>query len=237
MGINWENFAQITTRQKLYGQIRKAFTADTYGKTWTVEDVISSDDPRAYEIRKMLVGDMPDGSKRPDLAPVISIRLRVLARQACCRDKDGNRIWHKKVAFEQHGESTDLLPEYTEAPKAGDVVEWKGPAKTHNPETGKPVDGRMIKAWARQGIRPEDYYEYVVDSDGCITVPWLTALRMLLGKGKNTTKPRFRKVDKSDKEKRKIVNHWFQEEFKKPRKTHSDKGAIRAAPASDEATA
>lgn len=231
MTINWLDFPSIIHRTKLHKAVSKFITRESYeqGK-WNLTDVIADDDPRKFVVYEVLEGIQADRrTKRPDLAPRIDFKFEVLTRQACCRDKHGNTLWQNKEAMTLYGEPDDLLPEYNEKPKPGDVVEWKGHAITVDPDNDNPVDAKTLKKWARMGKRPNEYKEYVVDADGCITVWYPQCLEMLSRKGFRGAKPQFRKTHIKDKTRRRMTNWWFKEvDPSKPRrKKRSDAGKPR----------
>lgn len=217
--IRWENFSAISKKQKLHQQLQQAFNASTYGKEWTVKELIAEEDTRKHVIYMVLNGDQFDGRKvvhNPGAKPPISFRLRVLTRQACVRTADGAPIWSKASAREMLGSPSDPLPTFDEKPQPGDIVELKGAAITHDPDTGEPVDAKVLKKWSRQGKRPNYYFEFPVDKDGCITVQWPHVLSLLQKHGRHIAQPQFRKVDLREKgldkdNFRKLTNWWFEE--------------------------
>jgi hypothetical protein len=231
MPINWRDFSPNTKRTKLHGELRKFITEKSYKEgNWTLSEILNDNDERKHVVYKILEGIQPDGRSRPDLRPMIVFRFEVLTRQACCRDKNGRTIWETKDAFELYGEDGDHLPAYDDKPKPGDIVEWKGHRIEADPETGNPVDSRLLKKWALMGKRPNEYDEYEVDQDGCILVSYPQCKAMLDKRGFGGPKPRFRKGHIQDKKKRRMTNWWFKEVppgQKMKRKKRADAGKPR----------
>lgn len=223
--MEWSRFPKINHKFKLFKELRQIVNQENYDRgLWNLTDLVLDEDPRKFAIYEILQGTNHDKTFRPDMAPLISFRLQVLTRQACCENKHGDRMWSNEEAREIQGEESDLLPNYDELPHKGDIVEWKGHARSYDPETEKPVDSKILKRWAAQNKRPNDYHRFEVDGDGCITVRYPQVLEMLSRKGVKSSKPRFRKVhrrDRKDQKRRRLTNWWFKEvpaKFKKPRK-------------------
>lgn len=229
--LNWKNFSEITKRTKLHNELRKFITAKNYQDgNWTLNEILNDNDERKYVVFRILEGIQPNGTRRPDLKPDIVFKYEVLTRQACCRDKNGKKIYESKEAFDLYSDDGDHLPEYDEKPRLGDIVEWKGERIDVDPETGNPVDARLLKKWAMMGKRPNEYLEYEVDQDGCISVSYPQCKAMLDKRGFGGPKPRFRKGHIQDKKKRRMTNWWFREvpPGEKPkRKKRSDAGKPR----------
>jgi hypothetical protein len=229
MGLNWKDFPEVTKKTKLHKAVQKFFTVENYENgLWNLADVIADDDQRKYTVYKVLEGIQPNGDKRFDLAPRLLCKFEVLTRQACCRDKHGHTIWQNQSALELYGDDGDILPEFSDKPKDGDVVEWKGHRIDIDPDTDMPVDVKTLKKWALQGKRPNEYIEYVV-KDGFIMVPYPHCLEMMTRKGFKGSKPRFRKVNIKDSRRRRMTNWWFKEvpPGTKKRKQRSDAGQPR----------
>jgi hypothetical protein len=224
--MNWNSLEPVSTPGKLHAQLKKLLTQEAYGKEWTVTELIATTNPR-----KHLALDVLDGIKRGKVdkrfpPPAITVRLKVTTRQACHCTKEAAKqldaygqprpnIFERRSAFEMFGEEGDVLPKYDEKPVDGDLVRWKGQAYEVDPDTGEAMDSNTSKAWGRMGWQPngrsltEDEF-YPVKKEH-IKVPVLTALRMLSKNGVSISKAQFRKIDRADKEKRRITNWLFKE--------------------------
>lgn len=211
MSIRWVDLARSTNRIKLMQELRVLLTPEKYWDEWTLTELIIEEDTRKFTAFQVFDGVQADGTIWPDSRPVIPFRLRVLTRQACIEDKKGNKIWERHEARDAVGSPSDIVPDHDDPPEPGDIVEIKGRRITHDPDTGKIVDAKILKKWAVRGKRPEQYDRFIVDNDGCITVYWPHAKRMLERYGKQISKARFRRLDKRDKTKRKITNWRFEE--------------------------
>lgn len=217
--IDWNSIDQ-TTVQRAYYSMAEIIKPDNYGtgdKQWTLTELVQTEDARRYHAYKILDGVDAKCVRHYGMEPLRNadgtaflFRFKVTTRQACCRTADGQRIFQSRQAFEDAGDE-GVLPEHTDAPQAGDVVEWKGLFRTYDTEKGRKVDGKVLKEWAMRGIRPEIFVEFIVDKDGCISVPYPYALSMLVKRGKSLAYPRFSKRNRGKKGGRRLTNWWFEE--------------------------
>lgn len=220
MAINWGEINSGTSRSKARKDLMRVITADNYGTNsgqWNFTDLAITQDSRVPLALQIIEGSSITGKpdqlrclRGEDGQPFRAV-LRVLTRQACYETEDGRRIWERASARELHGDPDDLLPEFDELPKPGDVVRWKGSRIEIDPETGDEVTSKTIKRWALQGKDATDYVRFRVNDGGCIEVPYPYCLSMLRRNGRALGKPRFRKIDKNDKTVRKLTNWWFVE--------------------------
>jgi len=146
------------------------------------------------------------------LQPKQTIRLHVLTRQACDRDKDGNDL-------EKHPLEDDCIP-FEEKPKKGDVIRVKGNMYTECPDTGESMRDPAVRLErTRQGLDNYFYTEYIVDGDECITCSLPHAFELLKKRGLRMVSPQWKKLNSNvrdaqgrlDKKQRKITN-WHYEE-------------------------
>lgn len=219
MPINWAQIAAITARSVAHSQLMKIITPSNYGwgpNEWNLSEVVQTTDSRKFMVYQLLEGTQPDGRKHPGMelkapggAGPFLFKFQVLTRQACCRDKDGNKFWTYPEALETYGDDGDICPAFDDVPQPGDVVEIKGYRKTWDAENDRPVDTKVLRQWAFQGTRPESYVEFEVDEEGCIHVPYPFALSMLSNHGEKIAFPMFQKPGKGQK--RKLTNWWFRE--------------------------
>jgi hypothetical protein len=224
-----------SARKKAYLALRRLVTAKTYGfddrddTTWNLTDMIRSTDARKHMVYAILDGVNWELKYKPGILPMqeadgsgpFTFRLKVLTRQACCRTHDGHKIWERDEALTEFGSDGDIVAEFGDAPQPGDIVEWKNQWREVDEDSGRDVDAAMLNEWAARGIRPESYVEFVVDKDGCISVPYPFSLMMLRKRGKNLTFPKFRKKNRAKPRERKLINWWFEEvpkDFRAPRK-------------------
>lgn len=205
--IDWSKLPGAKKKKQLYDELRKILTPEKYQTgEWSLTELAISSDARSRIALQILDGLDLNGKRSPGImAPNIFFRFNVLSRQACCKDKAGRKIWFKSASLENSDTDNDIVAKQDELPKRGDIVEWKGNKKDYD-EFGGEIDAKVMSRWTFQGIRPEEYYEYEVDKDGCIFVPYPWAYSMLLKYGKRISKPKFRK-----KTNRQIVNWFFEE--------------------------
>ena len=219
MAIKWHELKEDLVKHKIYREMQGVITPQNYGNgegQWSLSDLIHSSDNRKTIAYWILDGVNSKGERGPGIRPLnIEFRFKVLSRQACCRDRNGNAIWFKEESKLESGSPDDIVAEVNDKPLPGDVVEVKGEAEEFD-ENGKEIDSRVLRRWAYQGRRPEIYHEFIVDDDGCISVPYPYALTMLTKHGKKITYPRFRKRARNDKTQRQITNWFFEEVFPKP---------------------
>jgi len=227
MTINWSNLRNSTDKYGLERQARQILKANNYGfnkDQWNLTEIVQTTDSLKFLLYQIFDGEkLKDGTKLPPMSDndgqPFRFKLKVLNRFACCRDKDGNKIWQWTQAKQEFGEENDILPDPFDEPKPGDVVEIKGTRKMYDEEHGRGVDFTVLKEWAVRRIRPENYVEYVVDQDLCISVQFPYVLSMLSKHGKNVAFPQFKKIvrrnrlgDIKDKDQlRRLTNWYFQE--------------------------
>ena len=221
MSINWATIEPISSRKKSHSGLKKVITAQNYGfddGEWTLTELVQSTDPRKFLCYQILEGVQPDGRrhpgselKQPGGAGPFLFRFEVLTRQACCRTKDGHKIWETEEALEYLGDENDIVADAADKAVPGDIVEWKGFVKTWDDDGDRPVDAGVKREWALKGIRPENFVELEVDDDGCIWVPYPYALSMLQKYGERLSFPQFKKKDKQKPTRRRITNWWFRE--------------------------
>jgi hypothetical protein len=233
MAIDWNQVRQLPAMDKVIASLRQVIRADNYGfgpGDWNMTELVQESDQRKYVAFQMIEGIDHERRRDTNQGLGLTYRLRVLTRQACVRDKAGNRIWPTNEPKINLGNPEDIVPNHEDLPEPGDVVEWKGSVKATD-DRGNIVDAKIIRRWALQGIRPENYHEFEVDKDLCINVRYPQIIEMLTRKGRKLSYPQFRKINKASKEKRRITNWWFEEvpiDYKAPRKPRSDKGVPRS---------
>lgn len=188
--------------------LEKEIRSDNYGfgpGQWNLTGLLN---PKAPDTRKRLFalqivnGDTPSGGKVEQLVDdegqPLKFKLKVLTRQACYIPDDiGIRT----------------IPAYDEKPKKGDVVLIKRDIKTRN---GKPLTPNERDFLEANGEFSHDMTRAVVDSDGCITVSFNSAVQLLQQWGERISSPsqfdrgskmrilnwRFAEVDKNGKTRR-----------------------------------
>lgn len=207
MTINWQSLPGAVKRQDLYRDLKEILTPERYANgEWTLTEIIKTPDLRAQRALEILDGLDIKGKRSPGvIQPRVDFRFKVLSRQACCRDKNGTKIWFKNASLENSDTDGDIVAKPDDLPKPGDVVEWKGNAKQYD-EQGNEIDATVTRRWAYLGVRPEEYIDFVVDRDGCISVPYPWAYSMLVKYGRKISKPKFRR-----KSARQITNWFFEE--------------------------
>lgn len=215
MAIKWDSMPNTVKRAQLWNELRSLLTPEKYeaGK-WTLTELVMGSDGRIHRALEVLDGLGVDGKRQAGIMqPRVNFRFQVLSRQACCKDKKGRKIWFKKQSLENSDTDDDIVAKPDDKPKTGDIVEWKADAKQYDDE-GLPISAKVKRKWAYLGIRADNYVEFPVDKDGCISVPYPWAYSMLKKFGKKISKPKFRK-----KTKRQITNWFFQEVHMDYRKT------------------
>lgn len=210
--IDWAQIPSGVFKTKAYQKLFPLMQDEHYPENWTLTGLILDDDTRKYICYSILEGKNTKGIMYPENVSTLKFRLEVLTRQACVSDKDGNKIWLSDEARDFYGDKKDIVPDYSEAPEPGDIVECKGRRKEQD-ENGREVDASITKKWARNGIRECEYFKYKVDEDGCISVPFIQALTMLTKHGKRIAQPQFKKMNRMKKasEQRRLTNWWFEE--------------------------
>jgi hypothetical protein len=222
---------KINEANRMQVEVGKLLTPDSYkaGK-WTLSEIITEDSIPGMYCLLALTGTKPDGKPLTGgpRCPNMFYKLKVLTRQACCRDKDGKTIngWDILPYDETNPEGQGIRPEWEEQPEEGDVVMVKGNMRTEDPDTLAQIGARGRAALSRRDIDPYFKFEYEVDSDGCISVPFEHAAQLLNKNGIRMNAPKFKKLNKvrpdgTYKGQRTITNWHFQEvpsNYKAPRK-------------------
>ena len=203
--LNWTDVAELKRRAKCYEDCIRFFSAENYPEKWNITKLLDDDDARDPLAMRVLEGRDLDGQLHPGMAVGAAVRLRVLTRQACVEDAKGSKIFFRSGALRAQN---DVLADHDTAPQKGDVVEVKGERYTRDPETGQPLDAPRLRAWAASGKRPCRYHRFIVDAQGCVTVPPLIALSLLSKAGKRAGVPHWAR---SSEGKRKITNWQFEE--------------------------
>jgi hypothetical protein len=211
MTIQWNSLPAKTTDAKLLAALKKIITPAAYAAgQWTLTEIHNATDGRALAALRVIEGVGEDGRRDLGRRLDMRFRMRVLTRQACIRSATGARFWLRAEALETEGDTArgDKCCDHAEPPQPGDVVEWKGERRLADSD-GNPMTPAALRRLGRIGERAEEWHEYVVDSDGCIAVPYPYALSMLAKHGRRSSLPRFRKqmIDR----KRRITNWWFEE--------------------------
>lgn len=147
-------------------------------------------------------------------APVF--RLRVLSRQACHEDKDGNRLWWRQDAKQFNGTESDIVVSHDDAPVAGDIVRCKIDMEPFNDE-GKRMSTSDQEALIHEGREITNYNRFDVDKNSCITVGYPDVMMLLNKNGERLAFPQFQKMDRRNKADRKITNWLFREVFSQKR--------------------
>jgi hypothetical protein len=233
--INWGRLGKLSNRQDVYGALRKIIIAANYGKDdgqWSITELINERSNAANAARRLIEGVDQNGRKdgaghlRGENGQEFSVKLRVLTRQACMTDKDGNPIDYWDVTNENEEDGV-ICPKYTDAPKEGDYVWVKGDPMVNHPDTGKKLQkkDRMALHARRQSelgydVKPDlalfYWTQYPVDADGCITVSYVHAVQLLTTKGKRIVLPEFttgtKKKSAKDKSVKRFITNWLFEE-------------------------
>lgn len=216
--INWKEAPSTTARDMVRTYFESTITPDKYGFSdgqWNLTDIITSPNPYLKEIvESLFLGTDARGRIDPQLRPIddsglpYTFRLRVLTRQACERDADGKELTPVESRAQQ--ESLELVS-HNDKPKEGDAVRWKGDMRR------SPIEPHLstttLEYWRVRGELPHYYYEYKIDKDGCILVPFAQARAMLAKKGERLVFPDHTRMEDGSKDKaaRKISNWWFKE--------------------------
>lgn len=237
MSIPWGMIKEKKAAPARQAVIKSLFTSDRYGKgkdSWSLTELATARTSESALVLRMLEGAGLDGRRDPDNALKDStgrefvFRLRVLTRQACSLTKDGWAINQRSASVvEDDPDERMHAATADEKPQPGDIVKVKGNFRWHDPETGDLLlsSARMalqsrVEGELGRSIKPHDatyhWTDYTVDKDGCITVPFLHALQLLLKRGKRVVNPQFRRGDPPDQtgtkpRARKITNWHFEE--------------------------
>ncbi len=189
---------------------------------WSITNILQtySNCMTATFVASHVSGDDSKG-KRKSGVPILSginVTLKVLTRQACFTDDEGNRININPLS--------DNFVCFDEAPKDGDVIRVNRGSLTSNPETEEQyTQAELVQR--RLYEEPMFEYEDVVVENGTITVDGFDAMSLLCTKGHRLVAPKFNRVhtkikDNDNKSHRKITN-WHFEEVAEPKKTNKPK--------------
>lgn len=234
MPINWGSLQALRNRQAILKALKKIITPDNYGtgeNQWSLTELINTR-TNASEDSFRLIQGVDELGQSVGTGPMmgqgglpLTIKLKVLSRQACFETADGKGIndWDSTDLVGEN-DNNELCPAFDEPPKPGDVVWVKQNPLTHDPETGKRIwkkTGLVViaRTEAEMGreIKPDKalyhHLKYSVDDDGCITVPFLIALQLLKTKGHKIALARFKGGSKrgDPKKTRQITNWLFKE--------------------------
>lgn len=234
MPINWGSLQALNNRQAILKALRGIIRPDSYGTgkdQWTLTELISTATNASEDAFRLIQGVDEMGAvvdmgamMGPGGLP-LTIKLKVLSRQACYETADGKGIndWDSTYLVGEN-DNNELCPAFDEPPHLGDVVWVKQNPLTHDPETGKRIwkkTGLVViaRTEAEMGreIKPDKalyyYLKYSVDKDECITVPFLIALQLLKTKGARIVLAKFKSGSKrgDPKKTRQITNWLFKE--------------------------
>ncbi len=239
MSIDWGRFRTAKNTQEISKMLLTAIRPDNYGKgdgEWCRTELINERSAAAAIARRYVEGVKNDGSisesgpMRSKDGLEFTVRLKVLSRQACTEDADGHGIntWDT-TEVEKENFNREWCPQVDDKPLQGDKVWVKGNAYTHDPETGEPLTKKFrlalkarVEARMGRAIKPalatHRHSKYPVDADGCITVPYITAVQLLSLKGRGLVLPQFKSGASrgNDKETRQITNWLFEESCDEP---------------------
>ena len=202
MPINWSKIETRVNRHKFIQQLKdELITHKNYGwndGNWNLTELAQEPLGRVAPFFMAISGANPETGREvygaqladPMGFPYFLFRLQVLSRQACVKDKDGNRIGN-----------VDAM----EPPEPGDWIEWKGTDKAPRHEVTMTTS--ELNTMRRRGERPHEYHEYQLDQDCCVMVPFIHALPMLQRHGERVVFPEFRGRGGA----RKIANWRFKE--------------------------
>lgn len=192
-------------RNRIFVELKQKITHQNYGdytkdpEKWCITELIKEKNPAKFIALEILEGRNQKGIVFPDQAvkgPVglqMTFKLRVLSRQACYADKDGNRIFVNPDAVTNVGNLDDIVvlkPE--EPPKPGDVIRIKTRPRDLD-ENGEEVTLQIRNMWVAYG---EDEYLYVnfeVQKDLTINVPYPYVKSLLEKAGFRIAMPQFSK--------------------------------------------
>ncbi len=236
MAIDWGQFKNAESGAPAAALLIENFRPDNYGKgdgEWCLTEILNARSGAASSAIRYIEGvDSAGkpikgrrGALRMDDGRELVIKLRVLSRQACTEDSDGKGIntWDT-TETDAENYNNEFCPEVGDKPLTGDVVWVKGDARTHDPVTGEPLTKRFrlalvarMEAKLGRKIKPAlaTHYQdkYTVDKDGCIVVPYVTALQLLSLKGRGLVLPQFKGgAKRGDKVKSRRITNWLFEE-------------------------
>ena len=224
----YRSLVQSTNRKQHRAEIRELVNDNSYGQDtangqWTVTQLVRvAPEAERLAAMKLLTGENERGELTYGTGSSIVARLKVLSRQGCCRDRSGEKLGPYASAKD-------------DKPKTGDVVEVKDQRRESEYHDSPASD--EFDSWQIEGKRRHHYREFVVDSDGCIAVPFIYAVRMLSANGFRIAKPEFRKEEPTKREidmalatggkeparVRFITNWHFEEVFEMPKKRTAKK--------------
>jgi hypothetical protein len=231
MKINWHNFTMMN-RQAIEAEIDRRITEESYGD-WTLTELLRVNSLATKIAELRVVGRSISGRGDEVIDPLnFFVKIKVLTRQACKYDKDGNFIdgysryklsGNKETFIDGQGETKKYIcPDLNDPPKTGDKVYVKRHRRKDSHDR-KWVSEERFKLEEQTGrpVKDEeflyDYKVYTVDKDGCILVkdPAI-ALQILKNRGKRLAKPQRSKVTRVTPGQKavpeRIINNWHFEE-------------------------
>jgi hypothetical protein len=199
---------ELITKGNYNGNAR----GDENGNKWSTTDILTQfNSTLSAPLASCILSGTDSGGrivKRTALIDTLMVKIKVLSRQACFRDVDGDRLLTNPTSPKQVL-STDL-------PVEGDQVRVsQGPQMT-NEITGKNLTFHQRNRVIAEGKQLKTFEYYEVDEDGCIIVPLREAMSLLKKSGIRIAFPEFglahtRVKDVEEGEKRRITNWLFEE--------------------------
>jgi hypothetical protein len=209
-------------RAELNRAVKKQLTEKNYmsggDDSWSLSEIVSGIDTPSQLALCALSGVRHDGAAIED-KPCEDMRykLRVITRQACFQDKDGQKIngWDVLPSDGSEAGGESIRPLWDEEPCEGDLVRVKGNMLDEDPDSGLPM-GYIVKR--NMVLRGKDIYRYKVykvDKNLCITVPLDQAAQLLQQKGVEIAFPKRKRKNKiqtaQDKERytgQRVITNW-----------------------------
>lgn len=183
---------------------------------WTVTEMLIGIDQVTIAVLNALCGTMVTGEKKGagSRPPIRTIKLKVLTRQACSCDAQGNIINGTLTGCDRFAKDA---PSIDTPPIPGDIIVVKGDLRTKE-DIGEDPTPRALanfeqrhqheKFRFRSALR-NNYDEYEVDADGCITVEPAHAIQLLRRNGEELVFPKFKREALGDTRPQRVISNWF----------------------------
>lgn len=216
------NFQKIDAAGNLNArldEIEKHIVDDNYngssrgdGKGWSLTDIIQQfKSTGSAPLASCAVGGVTTSGQV--VTPIsmmytLMVKLKVLSRQACYKNKDGEALTNDPTSKKQI--------RFADQAQKGDVVRIdRGPALVNK------RDGKALSVYERNykvnnGEALQDFTYATVDDDGCITVTAGDAMTLLKNKGKRIVFPEHgiahSSIKDTDEGAARRITNWFFEE-------------------------
>ena len=222
--MDWKKYDRLATGDLVRNQINEdgTLTEQNYdgskfisdGDTWNISEFIDSTlmCRSAFIARCMLTGKNEKGvddlNNPNPLSTTMRIKIKVLSRQGCHLDADGEEI-------NVRPKDLDMCINPNDKPKEGDIVLVRDGMKVLN-KLSKPYEGAERNRDIMTGKSIYHESKYKVDADGCIMVSIKDAFSLLGKAGKRLVMPEFKPklsgLNRDDRKLERRISNWLYQE-------------------------